>query len=650
MNKSLNFRLLTWAAFSIFVVAVAITSYSSYVMKNELMNKATLESQKLAEEIAFKTTTKVSHAFDVTDTLGYVLGQVKDPKQPLHYTREQALYMMEDRFKANLSMFGFWTGWEPNAFDGKDELHKGKSPSDATGRFVPYMTRKKDGTLNLEPLLDYDKEGVGDFYQLPKKLQKSVVIPPYTYPVDGKIMLIISLATPVVVDGVYYGVVGTDLDLSFFEELTNTSSLPAGSKIIIYDTKGAIVGFSGKPEMLMKNIFSEKIAEYDAYSKNRLTNPKEQTILGDKNLSVISKIKMVNEEWFVEVTIPKAVITGPIYKQIIFQALIGLVATLITLFIGYVLIRKITSRIISLADRLKDSAQVTRDGSNTVKDASMQVSSATHEQAAAIQETATTLDEISAMVSKSVDNAKSSSDQANDSFLIAEAGKKTVELMRNLMNEIKNLNNSIMKQIEDSNNEIGGIITVIQNISDKTKVINDIVFQTKLLSFNASVEAARAGEHGKGFAIVAEEVGNLAAMSGNSSKEINDLLAQSIQNVEQTIRITKERVNTLVANGQNKIAEGVNIAEKCEDILSQIVVNVSSVKSSMADVTIAAQEQSKGVQNISDAMNMLDKTTQDNTKTVHQTATQSEKLFNEADNLSVIIMELEQEVYGKKAA
>ena len=293
---------------------------------------------------------------------------------------------------------------------------------------------------------------------------------------------------------------------------------------------------------------------------------------------------------------------------------------------------------------------MTRDGSNTVKDASFQVSSATQEQAAAIQETATTLDEISAMVLKSVDNAKSSSEQAESSFAIAESGKKTVEQMRNSMEEIRTVNSNIMSQIENSNNEIGGIITVIQNISDKTKVINDIVFQTKLLSFNASVEAARAGEHGKGFAVVAEEIGNLAAMSGNSSREINELLENSISSVESTIRNTKERVNSLVTDGQGKISDGVRIAEQCEDLLNQIVTNVSSVKSSMIDVTSAAEEQSKGVQNISDAMNMLDKTTQENTKTVHQTASQSQKLFHEADNLSEIILELEQEVYGVKAS
>ncbi len=646
MKKSLNFRLLAWAAVSIFVVASLITFYSAYVLKTELFNKAILESKKYGSQISFTVTNKIAQAFEVTNTVGKVLLQSKDKNHPMKFSREEVLEMMKERFKVNPTMFGFWTGWEPNAFDNIDDTFKGKNPSDATGRFVPYLTRKDDGTINLEPLVGYEKEGDGDYYQQPKKQQKDVIIPPYSYPVGGKTILMISLATPMIKDGKFYGVTGSDIDLTFFQELANTSTLPAGSRIIIYDKTGTIVGFSDDSKRLLKNIFNEKIDGYDAYSKERLTQADQETVLGEKNLSVLSKIKMLDEEWFVEIDIPKAVITGPIYKQIAWQIGIGLAAAIAALLVGYFLIQKITGRIISLADRLKQSAEVTRDGSNTVKEASFQVSSATQEQAAAIQETATTLDEISAMVSKSVDNAKNSSEQANNSFMIAEEGKQTVEHMRHSMEEIRNNNMNIVEQIESSNKELEGIISVIQNISDKTKVINDIVFQTKLLSFNASVEAARAGEQGKGFAVVAEEVGNLAQMSGNSSREINELLEQSIASVEKTIKNTKERVEVLVSEGQTKVSNGVQVAEKCGNILEQIVTNVSSVKSSMKDVTTAAEEQSKGVSNISDAMNMLDKTTQDNTKTVHQTATQSEKLFKEADNLSEIIHELEEEVYG----
>jgi len=647
MKKSLNFRLLAWAAASIFFVAFFITIYSANELRRNLLDSEAVKSQKYALDISAAVSQKISDAFEVTKTVGSVLAQVKDKNHPWKVTREEALQMMQEQFAENKTMFGFWTGWEPNAFDQKDEAYKNKVPSDASGRFVPYITRKNDGTYNIEALVDYEKEGAGDYYQLPKKMKKNVIIPPYTYPVNGKTVLMISLAHPLFKDGVFYGVSGTDIDLSFFQELAKPDALPPGSRIIIYDKAGTIVGFSNEEKYLLKNLFKEQVKDYDQYAMDRLTESNRNVVIGDNNLSVLSKIKMLDEEWFVEIIIPKSVIVGPIYKAIAIQAVIGLLAALFALGVGYILIKKMTSKIISLADRLKDSAQVTRDGSNTVKEASFQVSSATQEQAAAIQETATTLDEISAMVSKSVDNAKNSSDQANESYHIAEEGKETVVQMRNSMEEIKNNNEFIIAQIESSNKEIEEIIDIIQNISQKTKVINDIVFQTKLLSFNASVEAARAGEQGKGFAVVAEEVGNLAAMSGNSSKEINELLEQSIKKVEETINNTRTKVEGLVAQGQVKVNSGVTVAHKCEEILNKIVVNVSHVKESMKDVTIAAEEQSKGVRNISDAMNMLDKTTQDNTKTVHATADQSERLFREADNLAEIILELEQEVYGK---
>ncbi len=514
------------------------------------------------------------------------------------------------------------------------------------------MTRKSSNEILLEALVDYDKEGPGDYYQLPKKLQKDVIVAPYAYPVNGKTVLLITLASPVIMDGKFYGEVGSDVDLTFFQGLTDTKNLPAGSRIIIFDKAGTIVGFTGDEKRLLKSVFSEKINDYTSYKPSRLTNEKERIVFDDHNMSIISEINMHNEKWFIEVTIPKAAIVGPIYKEVGILSFIGLSLAFSALLIGYFLIGRITGKIIALADRLKQSADVTRNGSNTVKDASFQVSSATQEQASAIQETATTLEEISAMVVKSVDNAKNSSDQANNSFEIATEGKRTVEQMRQSMSDIRQSNHDIVTQIEKSNKEIEGIIRVIQDISEKTKVINDIVFQTKLLSFNASVEAARAGDMGKGFAVVAEEVGNLAAMSGKSSKEINELLEKSISSVSGIITETKQRVESLVHEGKLKVDNGTKVAERCEEILDQIVHNVSSVKHLMGDVTIAAEEQSKGVKNISDAMNMLDVTTQDNTKTVHQTANQSELLFREADNLSDIITMLEEEVYGsnKKVA
>lgn len=649
MKKSLNFKLLTWAALSILVVSTSLTTYSAFKLYDEILKRSSAQSRSYAEDIAAEIELKIAKAFEVTRSTAISLSQMKDKKHPLKLSRDEVLKMLELQFKDHHTIFGFNTGWEPNAFDGRDADFVNKEPYDGTGRMVPYLTRKADGTVKVEPLLDYDKEGIGDYYLLPKKLMKDVIIPPYAYPLDGKTILIITLGSPIIADGVFYGEVGADVDLSFFQTLTDKeTSLPEGSRIAIFDKAGTIVGFSKNSDLLLKNIFQEKIGDYENFTIDRLTNNDQKEVLGDINYSILTQIHLDGETWYIEVLVPKSQILGPIYKQIGNLTLISFLLAALALAVGYFIVKSITGSIINLADRLKESAASTRQGSNTLKDAATQVSSATHEQASAIQETATTLEEISAMVAKSVDNAKVSSDQANHSFRIAEEGKVAVEQMRNAMKEIKASNANIVEQIEMSNKEIEGIIKVIQDISEKTKVINDIVFQTKLLSFNASVEAARAGEQGKGFAVVAEEVGNLAAMSGNSSQEINHLLEKSIGSVENIIQETRKRVEVLVRDGQNRVDEGTKVAEKCEHILNQIVDNVSSVRVLMGDVTSAAEEQSKGVKNISEAMNMLDTTTQVNSQTVHQTAEQSEKLYLEADNLNDIIALLEKEVYGDK--
>lgn len=245
MKKSLNFRLLAWAAASIFIVSIALTAYSAYSLQQELFQKAELESKKYAEDISSDIELKISQAFEVTRSFARNLAQTKDKTHPMKVTREEVIEMMKAQFLTNPTIFGFNTGWEPNAFDAKDAEYAGKVPSDASGRFVPYMTRKSSNEILLEALVDYDKEGPGDYYQMPKKLQKDVIIAPYAYPVNGKTVLLITLASPVIKDGKFYGEVGSDVDLTFFQGLTDTKSLPAGSRIIIFDKAGSIVGFTG---------------------------------------------------------------------------------------------------------------------------------------------------------------------------------------------------------------------------------------------------------------------------------------------------------------------------------------------------------------------------------------------------------------------
>lgn len=212
--------------------------------------------------------------------------------------------------------------------------------------------------------------------------------------------------------------------------------------------------------------------------------------------------------------------------------------------------------------------------------------------------------------------------------------------MLNSMNEISQSNEAILAQVNEGNRQMTEIGKVIREIGNKTKVINEIVFQTKLLSFNASVEAARAGEHGKGFAVVAEEVGNLAQMSGNAAKEISEMLDGSILKVEGIVEETKTKVESLVLKGKEKVDNGVVVAKQCSSVLDQIVDNVSKVSELSRETSHANKEQAMGISEINKAMSQLDMSTQQNAAASEEAASASEELSAQANSLKAVADEL----------
>lgn len=294
----------------------------------------------------------------------------------------------------------------------------------------------------------------------------------------------------------------------------------------------------------------------------------------------------------------------------------------------------------ALTKRLRDVAALLARGSEQVASASQQVSAsssqlsgAASEQAATLEQTASSIEEMNSMVTKSSETAKSASTTSSDSQSRAEEGQNAVNQMIQSMDEIKQSNQSIMRQVDASNSQMSEIVNLIQEIGSKTKVINDIVFQTKLLSFNASVEAARAGEHGKGFAVVAEEVGSLAQMSGNAAKEITSLLDESVKKVQTIVAQTRSQVSQYISEGQRKIENGSEVASQCGKVLADIVTNVAGVANMAAEISTASEEQALGVQEITKAMNQLDQVTQQNAATTSQIASAAEELSAQAEHM-----------------
>ncbi|MBK7960919.1 MAG: nitrate- and nitrite sensing domain-containing protein [Bdellovibrionales bacterium] len=307
---------------------------------------------------------------------------------------------------------------------------------------------------------------------------------------------------------------------------------------------------------------------------------------------------------------------------------------------GFLSSRGIIRSLEGVASVLSEGARSVGKATKDIGSVSSDLSSSTHEQAAALHETMASIQYIGSMITRNSENAKLSEQVAAQGNDEAQKGQQAVNQMIGAIGEISRANTEIADQIDHSNQQLTEIVKLIQEIGNKTKIINDIVFQTKLLSFNASVEAARAGEYGKGFAVVAEEVGNLAQMSGAAAKEISQMLEGSISRVETIVTESKERVEHLVIEGKSKITAGTEVAKRCGDSLAGIVTNVGELKRLVSEISEASQEQTLGMGEITKAVAQLEVVTQNNTNAATNSESANKALNGQTDSLNDMVREL----------
>ncbi len=248
----------------------------------------------------------------------------------------------------------------------------------------------------------------------------------------------------------------------------------------------------------------------------------------------------------------------------------------------------------STLGRISQTVEQVNAGAQQVADASQSLSQGATEQASSLEQITSQLAEINGQAKTNMQGALSVNQLATTAKDSAAQGAGQMQLVVEAMAEI--------------NKSAEGIRKI-------AKAIDDIAFQTNLLSLNANVEAARAGKYGKGFAVVADEVRSLAVRSGASVKEATELVNQALRNIDHG--------NKLALTTAKQIDGIVGIATQVADIAQ--------------DVSVASKLQSQGLDQISTGLDQIDHVTQSNTASAEESASAAEELAGQATEVRALL-------------
>lgn len=275
-----------------------------------------------------------------------------------------------------------------------------------------------------------------------------------------------------------------------------------------------------------------------------------------------------------------------------------LLGIIISVVVAYLMKNFITSPLMKLAERLGAGAEQTKSAAEQVAHSSQDLASGASQQAASVEETSASVEEVSSMSAANTDDA--------------------IEANNLMQNEAAANFKLIGSRMETMSTTIQQTVEMSKETANIVKTIDEIAFQTNLLALNAAVEAARAGEAGAGFAVVAEEVRNLAMRSAEAARNTSELI---------------EKSNT-------KILEAESMNNQVKEALESNTTITNKIAAGLAKITDASKEQVVNMEQIKLAVGEIDKVVQSNAAVAEESAASSEELNAQAEEVRGAVAEM----------
>lgn len=615
----------------------------------------------------------------------------------LEIGRDQVNAILLNVLKSYPDFNGTYSCWEPDAIDGQDALFAGtqNGNNEQTGRFTPYWTRGADGKIAVQPLVEYDTldkhpNGVlkGGWYIGPKENRRESVLGPLPYIVQGKQVWLATLSVPIVVDGRFMGVAGTDYNLDFVQKISQEVSgklFDGQGEVAIISDQGLVVAESRHPNLIGEH-FKQVLPDDWQAALGSIQKGEELARLDDRGMVIVFapiELGRTGKPWSMMLKIDKDIVLAKaaaleaemqtqssrsMLQQIgvgVFISLLAVIALWISSRSVALPIRKAAQlagaiqrgdfsqrlahrsadevgQLSASLDRMAESLQqqvhvaerisqgdltvdvrLASDGdqlglalrrmvdnlnelvsqvqlsSALINDKAGEVTRLSHDLSGGATESASAVTEISATINQMASQIRQTSEYAGEANSLSRHSEQSARGGNELMATLK----GAMQEINQSGQDITNII----------RAIEEIATQTNLLALNAAIEAARAGEHGRGFAVVADEVRQLAARSAEAA----------------------QRSTRLIQESNARTVKGMELTDETAQALEAIVQGAAQVSQLVDEIASASSQQASGIEQVSLAIEQIDQVVHHNSSNSEQSTQAAQELTQQAQQMIV---------------